>query len=523
MLKASNIKGTSGTINGLLPNTTHYFFVKAYDAAGNSSSGSPSLRVTTNSPPVLSASFTPPNEIVAGVIGGKLTIVSPVNGASAGRDLIISSSNLPAPKYSLVSGPQGMTIDSVSGKVSWSPVAGPTGTFSAKVRGTNSEGSGDLSFNFTVYAAATDLLAPTATGITLVSKLTTTGATIAWTAATDNVAVTGYKVLLQTPPPVRGGHEHPNRPGGPIVEVASVAGNVTTFNLTNLHASTKYRVWVRAFDAAGNVAAFGDSKDFMTLPASALAGMSPLVSVSAASYSADGLAAETIASAFGTELATVTASVDALPLPTDLEGTMVMVIDSAGLARVAPLFFVSPGQVNYQIPAGTSPGQAQVFIIADNGAISTETMQVGGVGPGIFTADASGNGAAAAYVVRGSADGAQSYEPIADYDAAQQKQVFVPVDFGPDLGAQSDQLYLLLFGTGLRSRSSLAAVSVQVSGADGQTLMTLPVEYAGAQGDFEGLDQVNLKLPRELMGQGVLNLTLLVDGKIANTVQIQIN
>jgi uncharacterized protein (TIGR03437 family) len=125
--------------------------------------------------------------------------------------------------------------------------------------------------------------------------------------------------------------------------------------------------------------------------------------------------------------------------------------------------------------------------------------------------------------VRGSADGAQSYEPIADYDAAQQKQVFVPVDFGPDLGAQSDQLYLLLFGTGLRSRSSLAAVSVQVSGADGQTLMTLPVEYAGAQGDFEGLDQVNLKLPRELMGQGVLNLTLLVDGKIANTVQIQIN
>ena len=523
VLKASNIKGTSGTVNGLQPNTTHFFFVKAYDAAGNSSSGSPSVKVTTNSSPVLTASFTPPNEIVAGVIGGKLQVVSPTKGLSAGRDLIISSNNLPAPTYSLVSGPQGMTIDKTSGKVSWSPVAGPTGTFSAKVRGTNSEGSGDLTFNFTVYAAGTDLLAPTAANITSVSKVTATGATITWAAATDNVAVTGYKVFLQSPPPGRGAPGHGGRAGGPVVEVGSVAGNVTTFNLTNLHAGTKYRVWVRAFDAAGNMAVPGDYKDFMTLPANSLASMSSFTSVSAASYSPEGLAAETIASAFGTNLATTIAIVDALPLPTDLEGTMVMVIDSAGEARIAPLFFVSPEQVNYQIPAGTSPGQAQVFIINDNGVTSTETMNVNSVGPGLFTANSSGTGAASAYVVRGLADGSQSYEAIAEYDSGQQKQVFLPIDFGPDLGTQSDQIYLVLFGTGLRARSSLDAVSIQISGADGQSLMTLPAEYAGAQGEFAGLDQVNLRLPRELIGQGVLNLTLVVDGKIANTVQIQIN
>lgn len=47
----------------------------------------------------------------------------------------------------------------------------------------------------------------------------------------------------------------------------------------------------------------------------------------------------------------------------------------------------------------------------------------------------------------------------------------------------------------------------------------MPVIYAGPQGGFEGLDQINAPLPRSLAGSGILDLTLMVDSKAANLVQ----
>jgi uncharacterized protein (TIGR03437 family) len=48
------------------------------------------------------------------------------------------------------------------------------------------------------------------------------------------------------------------------------------------------------------------------------------------------------------------------------------------------------------------------------------------------------------------------------------------------------------------------------------------VLYAGQQGDFVGLDQVNLRLPRSLAGLGDAGITLTVEGKPANLVSIRI-
>jgi len=48
------------------------------------------------------------------------------------------------------------------------------------------------------------------------------------------------------------------------------------------------------------------------------------------------------------------------------------------------------------------------------------------------------------------------------------------------------------------------------------------VLYAGPQGAFVGLDQVNLRLARSLAGLGEADLVLTVDGKAANTVRIGI-
>jgi len=74
----------------------------------------------------------------------------------------------------------------------------------------------------------------------------------------------------------------------------------------------------------------------------------------------------------------------------------------------------------------------------------------------------------------------------------------------------------VLFGTGIRGRSDLSNVKVEVGGEAMQVL------YAGPQSEFVGLDQVNLILSRSLIGRGEVNVVLTVDGKVANTVTITI-
>lgn len=155
--------------------------------------------------------------------------------------------------------------------------------------------------------------------------------------------------------------------------------------------------------------------------------------------------------------------------------------DSRGIERLAPLFFVSPLQVNYQLPAGTAAGPATVTITNADGSITTGAVNVIAASPGLFSANASGSGIASALVFRIKADGSQSYEPVARYDAAQKKFIAVPID----LSNASEQVFLVLFGTGIRGRSALSAVTAQTGGADCE------VTCAGPQGGFVGLDQVN--------------------------------
>ena len=54
---------------------------------------------------------------------------------------------------------------------------------------------------------------------------------------------------------------------------------------------------------------------------------------------------------------------------------------------------------------------------------------------------------------------------------------------------------------------------------DGQNL---PVTFANAQGQFAGVDQINVLLPRTLSGRGEINLTVVADGKAANTVKVKV-
>jgi uncharacterized protein (TIGR03437 family) len=195
-----------------------------------------------------------------------------------------------------------------------------------------------------------------------------------------------------------------------------------------------------------------------------------------------------------------------------LGGTTVKITDSAGIERLAPLFFVSPGQVNYQVPGGTAIGEATVTVTNRSGIISAGTIHIAPTAPGLFAANSNGQGVAAAVALRVRSDGSESYEPVAQFDAAQNRFVARPLD----LGAETDQIYLLLFGTGMRYRSALSAVSVKMGGVE------VPVLYAGEQGSFAGLDQLNVQVPRSLAGRGEIDIVLTVDGQSANAVKANI-
>lgn len=237
-----------------------------------------------------------------------------------------------------------------------------------------------------------------------------------------------------------------------------------------------------------------------------------VVSVSAASYREAAVASEAVAAAFGQALTTTTQIADTRPLPTSLGGTQVVVTDSVGMARPAPLFFVSPGQINYQVPPGTATGAATVTVINGGGTTAVGSVQISEIAPGLFSANADGQGAAAAVAMRVKADGAVSYEPVAQLDQTQQQFVAAPISFEN----QSDEVYLLLFGTGLQHRASLETVKAIIGGVEAEVL------YAGPQGAFVGLDQINVRLPHSLMGRGEVNLVLVVDGQPANTVRIKV-
>lgn len=238
----------------------------------------------------------------------------------------------------------------------------------------------------------------------------------------------------------------------------------------------------------------------------------PLASVLAASFVGGSLAPLSIVTAFGQVLAASTQEAAGQPLPVTLANTTVTVKDSTGAERQAPLLYVSPSQINYLVPDGAALGPAVVSVISQGRLTAAGGVNIDSVAPGLFTANFDGRGAPAAVAVTVAPDLTQSVQQVARCGAALGSCVTVPIDLGPP----GTQVVLTLYGTGIRGRSSLAAVTAKIGGLDA------PVQYAGAQAEFAGLDQVNVSIPRTLAGRGEVDLALTVDGKAANTVRVSI-
>jgi uncharacterized protein (TIGR03437 family) len=235
-----------------------------------------------------------------------------------------------------------------------------------------------------------------------------------------------------------------------------------------------------------------------------------LSSISAASYIGTTVAPESDVAGFGVGLAPQTQVATAVPLPAVLAGSSLSVQDAAHVLRLAPLFFVSAQQINYEVPPGTAPGNATVTVATASGATASGTVQIASVAPGLFSANGNGTGVAAATAVRVNADGSQS--PVTVFQSGSSANSFVPVP----IDLSSGPVFLTLYGTGIRNRSSLTGVVCTIGGANAT------VQFAGAQGAFVGLDQVNVQVPPSLAGAGQVTISLTVDGQAANPVIISV-
>ena len=231
--------------------------------------------------------------------------------------------------------------------------------------------------------------------------------------------------------------------------------------------------------------------------------------VSAASYQLTSLASESIGSVFGTGMALTTAAAAGMP-STSLENVSVFVRDSAGTEKPSPLFYVSPTQINFQLPAGLAGGMGIVTVKLYNQIVASGLILIANTSPGLFSVNQTGEGFAAATVQRVAANGDVSFQPIAQYDSSVQK--FIPIPINVQSG--TDQAYLNLYGTGIRGRSEIANVKATVDGID------VPVSYSGSQGTFLGVDQVNVLLPSSLAGKKEVSVFLTVDNEVANPVKI---
>src|SRR5712692_5683993 len=230
-----------------------------------------------------------------------------------------------------------------------------------------------------------------------------------------------------------------------------------------------------------------------------------------AAGSGTAVAPGSIASAFGKQIGASTESAHSLPLPTSLGGVSVSVKDSAKVSQLAPLFYVSPNQINFAFPDATATGMATVTIMNGDATPPSTTVLVTVVAPGLFTANSQGTGVAAAIAIRRIiATQTDTEVPVFHSDA--HACASDPIDLDAD-----SNVFLELFGTGIRGRSSLANVSATIGG------VKVDVLFAGPQGQFPGLDQVNLTLPLTLKAKGETDVVLTVDGQVANKVRVNIH
>jgi hypothetical protein len=110
-------------------------------------------------------------------------------------------------------------------------------------------------------------------------------------------------------------------------------------------------------------------------------------------------------------------------------------------------------------------------------------------------------------------NGTRSLEPVSRYDTSANRIAFEPIDPGPP----GDQVFLVLFGHGIQP-SGNARASVRLDGLNAAIQFT--GQIAGEAEGLAGLDQIIVRIPREMAARGVVDVLLKVGEKTANKFQV---
>lgn len=210
--------------------------------------------------------------------------------------------------------------------------------------------------------------------------------------------------------------------------------------------------------------------------------------VNAASYDQSQIAPRSLITIFGTNLANSTANAANTPLATTLGGATV---DIDGIP--APLLYVSPTQINAQVPAATNTGiprTARVVVTTAAGASDPATITISPRAFGIFTMSATGCGAGAILNVH--ADGSSSVNtPESSFDPTK-------------------DVALAVFGTGLGYAPGVPDGSPYIPGGTTPSggLLTGFIGLPDASGSTQGLTSIYAGPAPGLIGEDQLNLVV---------------
>ena len=247
-----------------------------------------------------------------------------------------------------------------------------------------------------------------------------------------------------------------------------------------------------AITASSNVNSMSNTIDAVTTPAYV---------TSSISYSDQAIAPDSWAAVFGTNLAPKSDLATTAPLPTSFDGVTVTILDSTGATSNAPILFLSPQQINFLVPTDCPIGAAVVTVTSSGKITGRGAILIDSLAPALFSANGSGTGTALGTAVLTHADGSQISAPLSQ-----------PID----MGQAGDVATLVLYATGLRHLSSMSEVTVYLGG------VRLPVQFAGSQGTYYGLDQINVNVPPQLRGTGASGLSVSVNGLFSNIVAVNV-
>ncbi len=230
-----------------------------------------------------------------------------------------------------------------------------------------------------------------------------------------------------------------------------------------------------------------------------------------------------IVSIFGEHLAAETAVARETPLPGDLAGTRVLI---DGIE--APLFFVSPRQINLQVPFGLPsrpdrfdfPAVVDVEVVSAEGSSVPVSSVVGMSAPGIFTWDASGCGEATVLNIDDISRWALSLHSKENSLSPGGHFLVFGTGIGP-VHCDSPAGHPNTYGPGCTPRTPLPKSSF-LGPAEGDARVYAKVHYAGRAPGFVGLDQWNLQVPEDAPEGCSIPLQIEAGGGLTQTIPLHI-